>query len=384
MHIGFITPEFPHERSNPSGGLGTSIKNLAISLVQNGIDVSVFIYAQKEEHDEKWEGIDLYFIKNQQYKFLGWYLHRKFLQRYINKQILLNKIDVIEAPDWTGITAFMKFKCPLVIRFHGSDAYFCKLEERKQKKKNFWFEKLALKGADYLLSVSQFTAEVTRDIFQLEKEIRVIPNSVNTSLFKPLSSKKSPEDCTLLYFGTIIRKKGVLEIPEIFNLVYNEDNSIKLKVIGKDVIDIKTKKSTKKLMREGFNPNALQNVSFLDELSYEAIKGEIEKASVVFLPSFAEALPMTWLEAMAMEKALVTSDIGWAMEIMVDGETGFTENPKNHLLYAKKLLKLAQNRDLQEKMGINARSKILNSFSTEVISKKNIEFYKTVISQIQS
>ncbi|WP_416444060.1 glycosyltransferase family 4 protein [Leeuwenhoekiella sp. A16] len=384
MHIGFITPEFPHERSTHSGGLGTSIKNLAISLVQNGAQVSVFIYAQKENHLLKWEGIDLYFVKNQQYKILGWYLHRKFLQRYINKQILLNKIDVIEAPDWTGITAFMKFKCPLVIRFHGSDAYFCKLEERKQKKKNFWFEKLALEGADYLVSVSKFTAEVTRDIFQLKKEISVIPNSINTSLFKPLSSKRSTEDCTLLYFGTIIRKKGVLEIPEIFNLVYNEDNSINLRVIGKDVIDIKTKKSTKKLMREGFNPDALQNVCFIEELIYEDIKAEIEAAAIIILPSFAEALPMTWLEAMAMQKALVTSDIGWAKEIMEDGETGFTENPKNHLLYAEKLLKLARNRDLREKMGTNARSKILNSFSTEVISKRNIEFYKTVISQIQS
>ena len=41
----------------------------------------------------------------------------------------------IEAPDWTGITAFMRLKAPLVIRFHGSDTYFCHLEKTASKNK---------------------------------------------------------------------------------------------------------------------------------------------------------------------------------------------------------------------------------------------------------
>jgi hypothetical protein len=66
-----------------------------------------------------------------------WYQYRKFLQQYLNRVIAADKIDLIEAPDWTGITAFMKINAPLVVRFHGSDAYFCHLEHRKQKMKNF-------------------------------------------------------------------------------------------------------------------------------------------------------------------------------------------------------------------------------------------------------
>ena len=42
-------------------------------------------------------------------------------------------IDIVEAADWTGITAFMKFNCPLILRLHGSDTYFCHLEKRKLK-----------------------------------------------------------------------------------------------------------------------------------------------------------------------------------------------------------------------------------------------------------
>ncbi len=92
------------------------------------------------------------------------------------------------------------------------------------------------------------------------------------------------------------------------------------------------------------------------------VRKEIEKASVVVLPSFAEALPMTWLEAMAMEKALVTSNIGWAPEVMIDGETGFTVDPKNHSLYAEKILQLLKDEELARKWEKKRESKLSRSF----------------------
>src|SRR5690606_29768917 len=132
MNIGFLTPEYPHPLATSSGGLGTSIKNMVVALVERGITVTLFIYGQKQDKIFEEEGIQFHFIKQQKYKILGWYLHRKFLQKYLNKAITENDIDALEAPDWTGITAFIKLKCPLVIRMNGSDAYFCKLENRPQ------------------------------------------------------------------------------------------------------------------------------------------------------------------------------------------------------------------------------------------------------------
>ena len=97
---------------------------------------------------------------------------------------------------------------------------------------------------------------------------------------------------------------------------------------------------------------------------------------MVVLPSFAEALPMTWLEAMAMEKAIVASDIGWAPEVMEHGETGFTVNPKYHLEYAKKIIQLLEDENLAKQMGENARKKVLKEFSAPIIAKRNIDFYR--------
>ena len=377
MHLGFLTPEYPHPKTTPAAGIGTSIKNMVTGLKEKGVKISLFIYGQSKDEIFNEDGIKFHLIKQQNYKFLGWYLHRKFLQNYLNKAIIEEKIDAIEAPDWTGITAFMNLKCPLIIRFHGSDSYFCDLENRPQKKKNFWFEKKAILNADHFTSVSEFTAERTKNIFGLEKEVVIIPNSIDTKYFHPDIPKAQPK--TILFFGSIIRKKGVLELPEIFNLLVAKDPSIKIIFAGKDVKDQKTITSTKQLILEKFSSKAKQNTSWLGVLPYNKIIDQIAKANVVVLPSFAEALPMTWLEAMAMEKALVTSNIGWAKEIMINGLTGFTVNPKDHKTYAEKILYLIENNDEALKMGRAAREVVLVKFSTETVAYQNIKYYQNVI-----
>ncbi len=377
MHIAFLTPEYPHPRTGSAAGIGTSIKNLVTGLVNRGIQVSIFVYSQKEDAVFMEASIKFHLIKHRKFPLFGWYLHRKFLQNYLNKFIAVDKIDALEAPDWTGITAFMKLKCPLVIRLHGSDSYFCRLEGRPQKKKNFWFEKIALQGADQLLSVSEFTAQKTREIFDLKKEIKVIPNAVDVEAFKPDRGKIIPD--SILYFGSIIRKKGVLELAEIFKLVREQNPEAKLIMVGRDVPDISTGKSTKALFLEKLGSENIKNVEWTGGLPYEKVKGEISRAAVVVLPSFAEALPMTWLEAMSMEKALVTSDIGWAKEVMIDGKTGFTVYPKDHELYAKKVLELLSDPELGTEMGKAAREQVLEKFSTEVVVEENIKFYEGAV-----
>ena len=105
----------------------------------------------------------------------------------------------------------------------------------------------------------------------------------------------------------------------------------------------------------------------------------IKQAHVVVLPSFAEAFPMTWLETMALEKPLISSNIGWAKEIMIDGETGFTIHPKNHLLYAEKIVSILDNSKLSLTLGKNARKHLENYFSAETIVQKTIDFHKEII-----
>lgn len=376
MHIAFLTTEYPHHKTGKYGGIGTSIKNAAQGLMNAGAKVSIFVISQREGAIIEENGITIHLVGQRKYSFLSWFFYKKYVQRYINAQIKKEHIDVIEAPDWSGISAFMNFDCPLVIRFNGSDAYFCELDGRKQKRKNFYLEKKALLATDHFISVSEFTALRTRNLFKLKKKITVIPNSVDIKRFFPIPEKL--QENRLLYFGTLIRKKGVLDLAEIFNKINQKSPKTKLFLAGSDVVDLKTGKSTWEMIQEILSPEAKKNVHFLGKLDYGTVQDEIAKATVIVLPSYAEALPMTWLEAMSMEKAIVTSNIGWAKEVMVDGKTGFTVDPGNHEEYTEKILQLLNDKNLRETMGKAARERVVTYFSSNSVSERNVEFYKSI------
>ena len=245
MHIAFLTSEYPHELASRSAGIGASIKNITAGLVKHA-RVSIFIYGQDKEVVIRENGVTLHFIKHKKFKFFSWFFYRKHLQNYINSYIAKEHITAIEVPDWTGISAFMNLKCPIVIKCHGSDTYFCALEKRKQKFKNYFLEKKALKSADYILSVSKFTAETTKRLFNLSKRIETIPNSLDSTKFIPKPIAES--NLTILYFGTLIRKKGVLEIPLYLNKVVEDYPDCQFVFAGSDVLDYETNTSTWGLM----------------------------------------------------------------------------------------------------------------------------------------
>ncbi|MCA1917853.1 MAG: glycosyltransferase family 4 protein [Flavobacterium piscis] len=380
MKIAFLTPEYPHPKTGSSGGIGTSIKNLSVGLLLKGVSVRVLVYGQKEDNTFDDDGIIIQQIKNVKFKSLSWLLTRKKIEKIINELHSKNEIDLVEAPDWTGITSFIRSdKCPIIIRLNGSDAYFCHLDKRPVKWINKFHEKRALKNADALLSVSKFTADVTNTIFGLNKDFTIIPNPINYSLFQS-DNENWHQDNIILYFGSIIRKKGLLELPLIFNKVIEKNPNAKLVLVGKDVPDIVSgNQSTWQMMQQLFSEEAIKNVEYLNGVAYSEIKEKIQHASVCVFPSFAEAFPVSWLEAMAMEKAIVASDIGWAKEMIDDGVNGFLVNPTNYELFANRINTFLNNEKLCFETGKAARVKIEKCFDIKVLAKQNIKFYSQII-----
>ena len=382
MHIAFLTSEFPHPKVVHAAGLGTSIKNLATALVKEGIKVTVFVYGQKTQEVIAENGIILHLIKNKKYKFLGWFLHRKHIQRYCNSIIRKEKVDLLEAPDWTGITACMNFRIPLVIRFHGSDTYFCHLENRKQKRKNFWFEKIAISKATAFIAPTDFAGQLSKKLFKInDKEIKTIHNGIELNDFTNVLPEVF-EKGLILYLGTLIRKKGVLELPEIFNKVRKDFPDAKLVLIGSDAFDIKTNNnSTWQLMQKIFVNDDIKNAAYIGTVSYNEVQNYIKKANVCVFPTFAETLGMVTIESMAMQKAVVNSNIGWSQELIVDGESGYLVHPANHDLYAAKIIQLLQNDSLCLQIGKQARIRVEDKFDMNRLVKENIEFYQKIMNQ---
>lgn len=378
MHIGFITSHFPFHDAKIVGGIGTSIKNLSDELVALGHNVSVFVYGQEKDDKFIEGGITLVKIKNIKIKGLSWFLTRKKIQNTILSENKIAKIDIVETPDWEGISSFINFHCPVVIRLNGSDTYFCHLDNRPVKWINKFHEKRALTKADGHLSVSQYTADVTNQLFHINKKFTIIPNGINTNLFSNTDTCNDAK--TILYFGGIIRKKGVLEIPHYFNQVIEKIPDAQLILIGQDMYDKLTgNESTFQMMQQLFSEEAGLNVKFLGSVPYQEIKKHIEKATLCIFPSYAEALPVSWIEAMAMAKPVVASNIGWSKEVIDDGIDGFLVNPGQHSEYADKIIQFLQDKGLQKQLGIEARKKIEGKFSMSVVAQQSLLFYKSLI-----
>jgi glycosyltransferase involved in cell wall biosynthesis len=254
------------------------------------------------------------------------------------------------------------------------------LEKRKQKLKNYLFEKLAIQKATAYIAPTDFAGKLTKQIFGIEgKTIKTIHYGLSLKQFDN-SAPSIYEKGLILYIGTIIRKKGVLELPAIYEKVLLKCPDAKLVIIGSDSYDIKTKtKSTWLLLQNAFNGALYSKVKYLGKVPYQQVQDYIRRANVCVFPTFAETLGMVTIESMAMQKPVVNSNIGWSEELIKDGESGFLVHPTAHELYAQKVIDLIQSETLCERVGLAARKKVEEDFDIEKVVQQNIDFYHSLI-----
>lgn len=379
MHIAFLTPEYPHENISHSGGMGTSIRNLANALVQKGHQITVFVYGQKSDQVFKDQGIQFHLIAQKKYSLAGFYWYRKHIQNYVNQHS--ESIDLLEAPDWTGITAFMNLNLPLVIRFHGSDTYFCHIEKRPQKWKNQFFEKNAVSKAKAYIAPTHFAGEESMKLFQQPVErLQVIHYGLDLNQFQN-EKVKEYTPYALLNIGTLIRKKGVFQLVEMFEKVLEQFPVATLTFIGGDSNDLKTgNSSTWELMQKSFSPLAKKQITYLGKIPYDQVQEEIKKAHVCVFPSLAETLGMVTIESMALGKAVVNTNIGWALDLIQHGHDGYMYHPDDIDSYVETIKELFEQPDEVTRIGENAINTIAHKFDIHSIVNQNEEFYHKLIS----
>lgn len=379
MHIAFLLPEYPHEKLPKAAGIGTSTKNLCKALVDKGLRVTIFTYFQDKQEIVEEGSITIHKIKLRKFPAFTWKLNEGIINAYINKVIQKEQIDILEVVDWTGISANMNFSIPTVMRLHGSDTFFCHLEQRLVKKANFQREQKAFKKADKVIAVSKFVAEKTTELFNTTQDITIIPNGIYLNDFTPDATQTV--DGSILYFGTLIRKKGIFELACIFNQLIQKNNNCQLILVGNDAIDVKEQRSTWELFQELVSKEALTKVNYLGKVEYQTMKKHIKEAAVCVFPSLAESFGMVTIEAMAMEKPLVNTNYPWATEIITDGETGFMVDPTNHTEFAAKINLLVTDRELAGRMAKKARKEAIERFDITKIASQNIAVYTSLMNE---
>jgi len=107
--------------------------------------------------------------------------------------------------------------------------------------------------------------------------------------------------------------------------------------------------------------------------------GWLAALDIFLFPSIAENCPLVVLEAMSSGVPVVTFATGGVPELVRDGIDGYVAEYKNMEQFVKALLRLCSAGSERQKMGENARARVLERFSTEVSGGCHIDLYRRAI-----
>lgn len=105
----------------------------------------------------------------------------------------------------------------------------------------------------------------------------------------------------------------------------------------------------------------------------------MRRAAGIIIPSRSEGLPYVVLEAGALGKAVICSDIGPLTEVVTDGETGLVTPVEDHQAIAKASIRLIGDPSLRERMGANLLQKVRSEFSAQRMAEKYLAVYSELL-----
>lgn len=373
MHIAFLSCEYPPLKG---GGIATFLQGLGRALVSRGHRVTVLGWGKADEWRD--HGVTVRMLSSEHPPKLGWLVNRRRVEAELRRMVGKEQLAIVEAADWCGMAAGVRPGCPLVIRCHGSAVYFAWMMKERVRVSVRAAEWLALHGASSVAACSSFTARSTRNLFSLRDPVRTIYNGVDLERFR--ADPSAPvEPATILSFGSIVRKKGVLDLAQAFSRLHRVRPDAILRVIGRDSTDtVSGSASTWKLCGELLG-GAASRVQYLGALPYDEMAAHIRAATCCVFPSHAEALPMAWLEAMACGKAILGYDVGWGPEV-IEHEVSGLLTPENDIgQLASGMGRLLEDAALRERVGLGARRRVEEKFSLDGLVESTLGWYREVL-----
>jgi colanic acid/amylovoran biosynthesis glycosyltransferase len=96
-------------------------------------------------------------------------------------------------------------------------------------------------------------------------------------------------------------------------------------------------------------------VELIGELLPDQVSQELRAGDVFCLPSFAEGIPVSIMEAMAIGVPVVTTFVGGIPELAIDGETALVVPPSNTPALTEAIRRLIQEPELRDRLSQRAR-----------------------------
>jgi glycosyltransferase involved in cell wall biosynthesis len=225
--------------------------------------------------------------------------------------------------------------------------------------------KTSLKIPDSIISLSHGIKNLLSDI--TKKPIKPIYNGIDIKQFCP--DKKYIRPYKMLFAGFVGPQKGVPDLLKALKKTKLDSTEVHLTVMGVgDLIE----------MKELADSIEISNlVTFTGRVSEEEKTKLFNSHHIFVLPSYGEGQPISILEGMASQMAIVSTNVGSIPEI-IKRENGFLVDPGDIDELSSAILKLVRKEDLQ-KIGKKNREIASNTFTFDRVVQDNISNYEKVL-----
>lgn len=196
-----------------------------------------------------------------------------------------------------------------------------------------------------------------------ESITEVLPGSgIDTKRFQPASEFKRQDPFVFLMVSRALYEKGLVEYIEASKILKAKYPSIRVQLLG--AIEEEGNIGIKRTQVEQWvQEDWLEHLGTSDDVA-SIIRG----ADCVVLPSYREGTPRTLLEASAMGKPIVTTNVPGCKETVVDGYNGYLCEVRNGADLAAKMeqVYLLSEAALQT-MGQNSRQLAIDKFDEKYV-----------------
>lgn len=373
------------QRFSPAiGGVENHVYNIAKKLVEKGHEVTVYtsdllkdvpqirlVYNGKD----KVEGIRIRRFKA--FKLLP-KIEASTIMPSMITALLKEEADIIHAhglyyfPAYLAALARHITGIPLVLTTHtGSERRMPTLS----KLYNRTVGKFVLKTTDQIISLTKMGAEYLTSIGAKSEKISVIPNGIDSNLFSrgtdgySFREKYGIIGNNILFVGRLSKVKGLNYLIDAMPKILSEAPDAILVIVGPDFgVKTELRRCAKQLYIE-------KKVLFTGPLSGDELVGSYAASDLFVFPSIAESFGVVLLEAMAMGKPVVATDVGAAHDLIRNGVNGFLVKPRRPDQIAKAVISLLKNRNLASKMG-DINRKIASGYSWDNITQAISQVYR--------
>ena len=222
--------------------------------------------------------------------------------------------------------------------------------------------RLALRQSDKVIFQNEDDREVflRKRLVARDKTMRVPGSGVDLARFAPAAAPAPGEPVVFLLIARMLWDKGVGEFVAAARTLKREHPQLRFELLG----------SSTSTNPAAIPPDTLQGwtsegvVTHTDHV--DDVRPHIARAHCVVLPSYREGLPRTLLEAAAMARPLIATDVPGCRDTVTDGDNGFLCEVANSSSLEGAIRRFLALSDAERAdMGARGRHRVEQQFSEE-------------------